>query len=121
MAIETIGSMQRILNTDNSADWIKSADLSLNSPGEAAESDTGGLSTDEKIKSFGQLLTDSIKDVNGLQQEANMAIEKLASGQNKNIEETMMAVERAEIAFKMMNQIRMKVIDAYREVMRMQI
>ena len=45
---------------------------------------------------------------------------KLASGKSKNIHETMLAVENAEIAFKTMNQIRMKVIDAYKEIMRMQ-
>ncbi len=44
----------------------------------------------------------------------------LASGQTKNISETMLAVENAEIAFKTMNQVRMKVIEAYKEIMRMQ-
>ncbi|MBP5295873.1 MAG: flagellar hook-basal body complex protein FliE, partial [Bacteriovoracaceae bacterium] len=74
-----------------------------------------------EYKSFGQLLADAVANVNGLQEEANKAIQKLASGKSKNIEETMMAVEKAELAFKMMNQIRLKVVEAYREVMRMQI
>jgi flagellar hook-basal body complex protein FliE len=55
-----------------------------------------------------------------MQVEANKAIQKLASGQTKNISETMLAVENAEIAFKTMNQVRMKVIEAYKEIMRMQ-
>ena len=59
--------------------------------------------------------------MNGLQKEANVAIEKLATGESKDIASTMLAVEKAEIAFKAMNQIRMKVIDAYQEIMRMQI
>ena len=35
--------------------------------------------------------------------------------------ETLLAVEKADIAFKAMNQIRLKVLDAYKEVMRMQV
>ena len=45
---------------------------------------------------------------------ANKAIQNLAAGKTKNIHETMLAVENAEIAFKTMNQIRMKVIEAYK-------
>jgi flagellar hook-basal body complex protein FliE len=59
-------------------------------------------------------------EVNSMQVEANKAIQNLAAGKTKNIHETMLAVENAEIAFKTMNQIRMKVIEAYKEVMRMQ-
>ena len=33
----------------------------------------------------------------------------------------MLAVEKADIAFKTMNQVRTKVIDAYKEIMRMQV
>ena len=67
------------------------------------------------------MLTTSIGEVNNLQVEANQAVQKLVTGESKNLHETMLAVEQAEIAFKTMNQIRMKVIDAYKEVMRMQI
>jgi flagellar hook-basal body complex protein FliE len=49
------------------------------------------------------------------------AVQKLASGESKNLHETLLAVERAEIAFKTMNQIRGKVIDAYKEIMKMQV
>ncbi|MBF0208260.1 MAG: flagellar hook-basal body complex protein FliE, partial [Oligoflexia bacterium] len=51
----------------------------------------------------------------------NMAIEKLATGDSDNLHETMLMVEQAEIAFKTMNQIRQKVIDAYKEIIRIQI
>jgi flagellar hook-basal body complex protein FliE len=122
MAIESIGSMQKVLETSSTNDWIKSADLSLLKPEDAGNVENmNELMGDEKIKSFGQFLTESVSSVNGLQEEANRAIQKLVSGQTKNIEETMLAVEKAEIAFKMMNQVRQKVVEAYREVMRMQI
>jgi flagellar hook-basal body complex protein FliE len=59
--------------------------------------------------------------VNSLQNKANESIQRLVTGENKNIHETMLTVEKAEIAFKTMNQIRQKVLDAYREVMKMQV
>lgn len=83
--------------------------------------DLDGLKDHMKGKSFGKILTEKITEVNDVQIEANHAIEKLVSGRSKNIHETMIAVEKAEIAFKMMNQIRLKVIDAYKEIMKMQV
>jgi flagellar hook-basal body complex protein FliE len=70
-------------------------------------------------KSFGEVLTASIQEVNRLQGEANHAIEELASGETKNIHETMIALEKAEISFKLMLQVRNKILEAYQEVMRM--
>jgi flagellar hook-basal body complex protein FliE len=72
-------------------------------------------------KTFGDFLMNSLLKVNELQKEANSAIELLATGQSQNLHDTMIKVEEAEIAFKSMNQIRMKVLDAYREVMKLQI
>ena len=72
-------------------------------------------------KSFGDFLADSISKVNNLQQDKDIAIQRLASGESKNIHETLLAVEKADLAFKQMNQIRQKVIDAYREIMKMQV
>lgn len=122
MAIQNVGNLQQILNNYNAKDWAKSSEVDtfseLDSQGFA-----NGLSIEEpgNRKSFSELLASSITEVNGLQQEANTAIQNLVTGKSKNLHETMLAVEKAEIAFKTMNQIRSKVIDAYKEVMRMQI
>lgn len=121
MSIETISGMNRILNNYDAKEWTKSAEL-----GALPELDTNLLSGDafkghEAKRSFSEMLTDSLTEVNGLQKEADTAIQKLVTGESKNLHETMLAVEKAQIAFKTMNQIRHKVIDAYREVMRMQV
>ena len=42
-------------------------------------------------------------------------------GGTKNIHETMIAIEKAEISFKLMLQVRNKILEAYQEVMRMQV
>ena len=121
MSIESIGSMKNILNSYNSQDWTKSSDVKLK--GLTPES---FLKVSEGVSSsnspnFSDMLAKSILEVNDLQKEANHAVEKLATGKSKNIHETMLAVEKADIAFKTMNQVRQKVIDAYKEIMRMQV
>ena len=70
---------------------------------------------------FVSMLASKISEVNEIQEGANKAIENLVTGREKNIHQTMIAVEKAEIAFKMMNKIRGKVIEAYQEIMRMQV
>lgn len=119
MAIQTVSGMNSILKEFDAKDWSKSSKI------EAFDTGSFGAlempSSPATRESFAEMLTKSIAQVNDLQVEANQAMQKLASGENKNIHETMLMVEKAEIAFKSMNQIRMKVIDAYKEVMRMQI
>jgi flagellar hook-basal body complex protein FliE len=55
-----------------------------------------------------------------LQTEADASMNNLAVGRGDSLHETMIAVEQANIAFKMMMAVRSKVINAYHEVMRMQ-
>jgi len=121
MAIENIGNMAQLLERYDSNNWTKSGgvegpkvDFKIQSPAELVEKN-------QVEKSFGEILSRSVQDVNSLQKEANTAIEKLVTGENKNIQETMLAVEKADIAFRTMNQIRSKVLDAYREIMKMQV
>jgi flagellar hook-basal body complex protein FliE len=71
--------------------------------------------------SFGNILKDSIEKVNKIQTEADRAIEGLASGEVKNVHETMIAIEKANLSFNMMLQVRNKLLAAYEEVMRMQV
>ncbi len=71
-----------------------------------------------KRTGFEKLLTDSIKQANSLQLQANKAVQQLATGANENIHETMIAIEKAGVSFQMMMQIRNKIIDAYQEIMK---
>ena len=121
MAIETSASMKSILQNYDATKWAKSADLTTNKQFTVQDAPMAGSVGDLPAKSFSELLLDSLNNVNSLQKEANLAIEKLATGKSKNIHETMLMVEKADIAFKAMNQIRLKVIDAYNEIMKMQV
>jgi flagellar hook-basal body complex protein FliE len=71
-------------------------------------------------KSFGQTLTESVAKVEGQQKEADLAINDLAVGRKKTLHETMIAVEEADITFKMLLAVRSKLVNAYHEIMRMQ-
>jgi flagellar hook-basal body complex protein FliE len=69
--------------------------------------------------SFGNMLKNYLQDVNKLQKEADKTIQNLAVGNEKNIHETMIAIEKADISFRLMMQIREKIIKAYEEIIRM--
>ncbi len=69
--------------------------------------------------SFGQNVGKAINDVNRQMNEAGKAVEALTNGASKDIHGTMIAMEKASISFQLINQIRNKVIDAYKEVQRM--
>lgn len=70
--------------------------------------------------SFSDVLKESLQKVNELQLNAESAMEKLAAGQIKDVHQVMVAVEEANLAFATMMQIRNKLIDAYNEMMRLQ-
>jgi flagellar hook-basal body complex protein FliE len=70
---------------------------------------------------FGKMLTRSLDDVNQLKLEADEAIENLAAGKQKDIHATMIALEKADVAFQLLMQVRNKIIAAYETVMRMQV
>jgi flagellar hook-basal body complex protein FliE len=68
---------------------------------------------------FLSMLKSQIAEVNDLQHEADAASSGLALGK-VGIQEAMIAVQKADVSFRYMMQIRNKAIEAYREVMRMQ-
>ena len=71
--------------------------------------------------SFGDVLKDSLKQVDQLQHEADGAIESLATGGTATLHDTMLAVQKAELSFKLMMQVRNKIVEAYQEVVRMSV
>jgi flagellar hook-basal body complex protein FliE len=72
--------------------------------------------TTEGSSAFKDLLLGSIREVNSMQQAADRAVEALVSGQDANPAEVLTAVQKADIAFRLMMQIRNKIVQAYQEV-----
>ena len=66
--------------------------------------------------SFQDFLLESIREVNSMQQDADRAVEKLVTGGDVNPAEVLTAVQKADLAFRLMIQVRNKMVQAYEEV-----
>jgi flagellar hook-basal body complex protein FliE len=66
--------------------------------------------------SFKNMLLDSIQEVNSAQLEADRAVENMFTGGDTNPAEVLTAVQKADLAFRMMMQVRNKLVQAYQEV-----
>lgn len=82
---------------------------------------SGTGSATENGPGFKEMLQQQIERVNELQGDANRAIEDLATGRRDDVEGVIMATQKADIAFKMLLQVRNKVMDAYDEVKQLRI
>jgi flagellar hook-basal body complex protein FliE len=82
-------------------------------------SDTSSVS---KAKAgFGELLADTIKEVNNKQVSGDEASDKLQTGTAEHLHEVMIAVEQADVSLRMLVQMRNKAQAAYEEIMRLQL
>ncbi len=77
---------------------------------------TGQPATVQGDSAFKDFLLESIKEVNAMQQDADQAVEKLVTGGDANPAEVLTAVQKADIAFRLMMQIRNKMVQAFQEV-----
>ncbi|WP_425806947.1 flagellar hook-basal body complex protein FliE [Desulfitobacterium sp. Sab5] len=69
---------------------------------------------------FGQFLSDALNQVDALQKTADAASIGLATGQIQDIHTVMIALQKASLSLNMTVEARNKVLDAYQEIMRMQ-
>lgn len=69
---------------------------------------------------FGNAVERFVADTNMQQVQADQAVERLATGQSDSVHETMLALAKADLSLRVFVEVRNKVIDAYQEVMRMQ-
>ncbi len=70
----------------------------------------------EGAGSFKEMLLGSIQDVNQMQQQADKAVETLMTGGEANPAEVLTAVQKADLAFRLMMQMRNKMMQVYQEV-----
>ena len=71
--------------------------------------------------SFKDVLVDSIHQVNSMQQQADKAVESMVTGGDVNPAEVLTAVQKADLAFRMMMQIRNKLVSAYEDIQNIRI
>jgi flagellar hook-basal body complex protein FliE len=71
-------------------------------------------------KDFSAYLKDAVGEVNDLQQKASQAIQTLVGEGKGDLQDTLVALEKADVSFRLMMQIRNKIVEAYQEIVRMQ-
>ena len=79
------------------------------------------VSSSSTAEGAGKFFSELVSKVNDIQLQSDKAIQGLASGENKNLHEVMIAVEKSSISLQFMSQVRNKALEAYQEVMRMQV
>jgi flagellar hook-basal body complex protein FliE len=78
-------------------------------------------STDELMGSFSDALKKALTEVGDLQVKADDLIQKFSVGKVQDIHQVTAAVEEASLAMQLTLQLRNKAIEAYQEIMRMQV
>jgi len=75
----------------------------------------------EAEQSFTSMLSGIVGEVENQQKSADKAVQQLHAGGAKNLHEAMIAMEQADISIRFMVQVRNKALEAYQEIMRMQV
>jgi flagellar hook-basal body complex protein FliE len=65
---------------------------------------------------FKNILLEALNQVNTMQSQANEAVEQLVTGGDVNPAEVLTTLQKADLSFRMMLQIRNKLVQAYQEV-----
>lgn len=68
---------------------------------------------------FADVLKEALGEVNEMQIDAEKAVEDLLTGKRDDVSRVLLAVQKADLAFETMMQIRNKLLEAYQEIMRM--
>jgi flagellar hook-basal body complex protein FliE len=69
---------------------------------------------------FGAVLSTALEKVNELETGANQQVGNLLKGGNADMSTVMIAVEKADVAFQMMMQVRNKIVNAYQDIEKLQ-
>ena len=75
--------------------------------------------TDSNAPSFDEVLGQLIQDVDTAQKEADLSIKQLAAGESNSIQDVVVKLEEADVAFQLMKEVRNKLLEAYKEVLTM--
>jgi flagellar hook-basal body complex protein FliE len=69
---------------------------------------------------FQDVFASAIGQVESMGQDASASVQRFLAGDGEDLHTTVLATQRAELAFEMFQQVRNKVVSAYQEIMRMQ-
>lgn len=78
-------------------------------------------SSEKSPVDFAKMLSDAVEKVNSLQKNAEQMASDFALGKISNIHDVIIEAEKASVALKLTTEVRNKIVEAYREIMRMQL
>ena len=81
---------------------------------------TGAATSGGPEKSFGSQLQSAVADIDFQQQDAEFKVTSMLAGGGTDVHDAMIAVQKADLSFQLMLQVRNKVVQAYQEIERMQ-
>ena len=82
---------------------------------------TPTVKPENKVEGFGQIFKEALGEVKAAQNESDKLTNQLVTGEVKDIHEVMIASQKASLSLQLTVQVRNKVVEAYQEVMRMQL
>ena len=77
---------------------------------------SGQAAASGRRQPFKNILLEALDQVNTMQSQANEAVQQLVTGGDVNPAEVLTTLQKADISFRMMLQIRNKLVQAYQEV-----
>jgi flagellar hook-basal body complex protein FliE len=83
-------------------------------------SPTAPTGVDDAGSGFGSVLHQAIDKVSELGDNSDKQVSELVQGNRQDIHNVMIAVEKADVAFQLMMQVRNKIVNAYQEVSKLQ-
>jgi flagellar hook-basal body complex protein FliE len=78
------------------------------------------LQPEEGQGGFGAVLSSALQHLNQLSGGAEQEVGNLLKGASGDVSSVMIAVEKADVAFQMMMQVRNKIVNAYQDIEKMQ-
>jgi flagellar hook-basal body complex protein FliE len=83
--------------------------------------ETSPVSTGKVAGSFENILNDAIQKVESYRATADTAVQRFLTGEDEELHKVAIATQQAELSFELFLQVKNKVVQAYQEMMRMQI
>ncbi len=77
--------------------------------------------TEQAAQSFSETIQDSLSRVNDMQLEGAQKTVEFAAGEEENVHELMITLQKAGLAMKMTSAVRNKAMEAYKELMRIRV
>lgn len=90
-------------------------------PAELSASATGPVVENAHANGFGAMVSQGLEAVNRDLVASQVDLQQLATGNAQNLHEMMIRLEESRLSFQLLMQVRGRLLEAYQDVMRMQV